>query len=51
MGRGMISLLASFVCVLGCRATPYQKLGTDSSGGYSEKTLSDDSFFIRFRGP
>jgi hypothetical protein len=50
MSRGLIYLLASLTSVLGCRATPYQKLGTDTSGGYSEKSLGDDMYFIRFSG-
>jgi len=50
MNRIAISLVASLVCVLGCRATPYQRLGTDSPGGYSDKNLGEDMFLIRFAG-
>ena len=50
MSRIAICLLTCLICFLGCQATPYQKLGTDSSGGYSEKSLGDGMFFIRFRG-
>jgi hypothetical protein len=50
MSRIVIYLLTCLICFLGCRATPYQRLGTDSSGGYSEKSLGDDIFFIRFSG-
>ncbi|MHC4642203.1 MAG: CC0125/CC1285 family lipoprotein [Planctomycetota bacterium] len=32
----------------GCRATPYQRLGTTLAGGYSEKVMSEDTFYIRF---
>ena len=39
---------AFLICILGCRATPYQKLGTTSTGGYSDKRISDNIFYIRF---
>ena len=40
--------LTLLICILGCQATPYQKLGTTSAGGYSEKRISDDIFYVRF---
>ena len=40
--------LTFLVCILGCQATPYQKLGTTSAGGYSDKRISDDIFYVRF---
>ncbi len=35
-------------CFLGCRATPYQRLGTTGEGGYSEKAMPEDRFSVRF---
>ena len=40
--------LTFLICILGCQATPYQKLGTTSAGGYSDKRISDDIFYVRF---
>lgn len=40
--------LTLLICILGCQATPYQKLGTTSAGGYSDKRISDDIFYVRF---
>ncbi|MHC4229382.1 MAG: CC0125/CC1285 family lipoprotein, partial [Planctomycetota bacterium] len=34
--------------LFGCRATPYQRLGTTSAGGYSEKAMSEDTFYVKF---
>jgi hypothetical protein len=34
--------------LFGCRATPYQRLGTTSAGGYSEKAMSENIFYIKF---
>ncbi len=49
----MNKLIILFALVLiadlfGCEATPYQRLGTTWAGGYSEKAMSDDSFYIKF---
>jgi hypothetical protein len=40
--------LTLLICIWGCQATPYQKLGTTSAGGYSDKRISDDIFYVRF---
>ena len=40
--------LTFLICILGCQATPYQKLGTTSAGGYSDKRISDNIFYVRF---
>jgi hypothetical protein len=42
------SALVFVVGLSGCRATPYQRLGTTSAGGYSEKGMSQDTFYIKF---
>jgi len=42
------SALVFIVGLSGCRATPYQRLGTTSAGGYSEKVMSQDTFYIKF---
>jgi len=40
--------LTFLIGVLGCQATPYQRLGTTPAGGYSDKRISDDIFYVRF---
>ena len=45
--KNLIGLIL-IISVLGCRATPYQKLGTTSAGGYSDKKISEDTFYVRF---
>ena len=47
----MNKLIISLVLVaglLGCEATPYQRLGTTPAGGYSEEAMSKDTFYIKF---
>ncbi len=43
-----ILCLATLIFSYGCQPTPYQRLGTNSAGGYSEKKLSENTFHIRF---
>ena len=47
----MNKLIISLVLVaglFGCEATPYQKLGTTTAGGYSEEAMSQDTFYVKF---
>lgn len=44
----VLFFLILFAGLLGCQATPYQKLGTTSAGGYSDKRISEDTFYVRF---
>ena len=41
-------ILAFLICILGCQATPYQKLGATPAGGYFEKRMSDNIFYVKF---
>ena len=44
----ILSALVFIAGLFGCRATPYQRLGTTLAGGYSEKVMSQDTFYIKF---
>ncbi len=44
----LVFCLAALICSYGCQPTPYQRLGTSSAGGYSEKRLSENTFHVRF---
>lgn len=44
----ILSALALMGGLFGCEATPYQRLGATAAGGYSEKAMSDNSFYIKF---
>ena len=44
----IFSSLVFVAGLFGCRATPYQRLGTTLAGGCSEKVVSEDTFYIRF---
>ncbi len=49
MKKLIISSALVFVAAcLGCQATRYQKLRTTSVGGYSDKPMSDNTFYIKF---
>lgn len=41
-------VLASLTFTYGCQPTPYQRLGTTPAGGYSDKRLSENEFYVRF---
>jgi hypothetical protein len=44
----ILSALVFIAGLLGCEATPYQRLGTTWAGGYSEEAMSQDTFYIKF---
>ena len=44
----LVFCLAALICSYGCQPTPYQRLGTTSAGGYSDKKLSENTFHVRF---
>ena len=44
----ILSALVFIAGLFGCRATPYQRLGATLAGGYSERVMSQDSFYIKF---
>ncbi|MCP4610178.1 MAG: hypothetical protein GY845_15825 [Planctomycetes bacterium] len=44
----LLFCLATLICSYGCQPIPYQKLGTTSAGGYSDKRLSENIFYVRF---
>ncbi len=44
----LVFCLATLICSYGCQPTPYQRLGTTSAGGYSDKRLSENTFHVRF---
>jgi hypothetical protein len=43
-----ISIMFVLAGLSGCKATPYQKLGTTPAGGYYDRPISDDTFYVRF---
>ena len=51
MSRPCFTLSVALVCAIlsGC-ATPYQKVGTDMSGGHSFHRISNDVFVVSFMG-
>lgn len=42
------SALVLVAGLFGCQATPYQRAGATPAGGYSEKAMSQDTFYIKF---
>ncbi len=44
----ILSALVFVVASLGCQTTRYQRLGSTPAGGYSEKLMSQNTFFIKF---
>ncbi|MCX5645814.1 MAG: hypothetical protein NTZ17_14225 [Phycisphaerae bacterium] len=43
--------IVSVVLLCGCAGepTPYQRAGTASAGGYSERRISEDTFYVSYR--
>ena len=49
LSRIMIPLTL-LICAGGCHPTPYQKAYRASAHGYSDKQLSEDTFYVQFVG-
>ena len=46
----ILSALVFVAGLFGCEATPYQRLGATPAGGYSEKAMSQNTFYVKFSG-